>query len=311
MSGHTYGSVLVPIQITDEMLSSSSRAEDDFAAWSAATNYGTTDADRVIGTTTHRIYQSVRASNLNHNPEDPANRAGDAPWWVEVGPTSRWAMFDSMVSTATEVDETLTVVIRPGSFNAFDLRGLFAETIQVTVKDGPGGAVVWSYIGDLEDSAPPDYYEHFFAPFRPKTDFIATGIPPYRDMELSITLSASSGPVRCGMLSVGDLRPLGRSILGGKVKPKTYSYIKTDEFGKTEIRKRHSSIDLSFTVLLDQSEANAVMDVMTMAQDVPCVWVAATSAERAYLRAFGLASAELTDEHQRQAQLSINVQGFI
>jgi len=178
----TYASVLVPIAIDSGMLASSTEAEDDYAAYNPATTYGITDSDRVISTTTHRIYQSLRASNINHDPDDVVNRAGDAPWWQDVSATNRWKMFDDQVATPTIADSPFTVVLTPGPFNAVDLRGLDADEITITVKDAPGGAVTYTYTGDLEGSEPGDYYEYYFDPFKPQTDFIATGIEPYQEL---------------------------------------------------------------------------------------------------------------------------------
>jgi hypothetical protein len=90
-----------PTPITDTEFISSTRAENDHAAWSAATTYAL--AARVISTATHRIYESVQAGNLNHALTDVA-------WWIDIGPTNRWAMFDTVVGSITSQATPLTVV---------------------------------------------------------------------------------------------------------------------------------------------------------------------------------------------------------
>ena len=103
-----------PVAITDAMLISSTRAENDYTTWASGTTYAL--AARVISTTTHRIYESVQAGNLNHNPITDSGT-----WWIDVGPTSRWAMFDQTVGTVTEQASPLTVVLAPGAITALAL----------------------------------------------------------------------------------------------------------------------------------------------------------------------------------------------
>lgn len=302
-------SVLVPIEIVDSILVSSSAAETDYAPWNGATTYATDQY--CISTVTHRIYKSMKDGNVGKDPTDIANRTGTTVWWQDVGPTNKWAMFDGEVSTQTVVASPLTVVLRPGFFNAFYMGAIDAEQIDCVVTDAPGGNVIWSFSGALEGSAPADYYEYWFTAFKPMTDFLANGIDQYNDAELSVTLSKASGTVKVGVLSVGDLRPLGNTQYGAKAKPKTYSYIKVDEFGKTKIVRRKAAKDLSLTAWIKTEEANSVVDTLTEVLDVPCVWIGHSLPEYAGLRAFGLGRGEVSYDKPKDCLLTIDVEGMI
>lgn len=302
-------SVLAPVTITDAMLISSTVAETDYAAWSGATTYAI--GDLRISTATHRIYQSLRATNLNNDPTLIANRTGGSPWWLDVGPTNRWAMFDGIVSTATSFTTTFTLVLHPGFFNSLYLGGLVADTLAITVKDAPGGTVIYSYSGTLEASAPSDYYEYFYDRFKPATDYLASGIDAYSAAEITLTLTKASGLGLIGILALGDLRELGKTLYGAKVKPKTYSYIKIDEYGNNTIIRRKAATDMTATAWLDLTEANTVLDVIKSVLDVPCVWIGTDLAAYSALRVFGLGSGEISYDHPQDCLLSINVQGLI
>ena len=64
--------ILNPLTVTDSILTSSSLAETDYAAWNAATAYNA--GDRVIRTSVHRIYERVIAGTTATAPEsDPVN----------------------------------------------------------------------------------------------------------------------------------------------------------------------------------------------------------------------------------------------
>lgn len=302
-------SILAPVSITDAMLTSSSVAENDYAVYNASTTYAL--GVRCISTVTHRIYESAQAGNVGKDPTNIANRAGTSIWWIDVAPTNRWAMFDGIVSTQTSIASTLTVVLRPGVFNAFYLGGIDADTITYSVRDSPGGTVVSTYTGVLEGSAPDDYYEYFFDRFKPMTDFTASGIPEYNAAELTITLTKASGNVKVGILAVGDLRPLGKTQFGVKAKPKTFSYIKVDDAGNNTIKKRKASTDLSATAMLELSDANMVLGTLRSVLDVPCVVICSDRIVHEGLRCFGLVSGEISYDHPTHCQLSLNVQGLI
>jgi hypothetical protein len=302
-------SVLAPVTIDDTILISSTVPESDYPAWNSSTNY--TTGTRCISTVTHRIYECVTAHS-NKDPTNVVNQSGTAVYWLDIGPTNRWAMFDSEVSTQTEVVSPLTVVLHPGSFTGLYLAGLDAASISITVTDAPGGNVIYSYTGQLEGSQPADYDEYFFDRFKPLTDFLASDIEQYNSAELTISLSsASSGMVKCGALAVGDLRALGRTQRGAKAKPKTYSYIKTDDFGRTSIKRRKSAKDMTASALLDLSEANMVTDLIQSLLDVPAVWIASAGQEYGALRVFGLGSGEISFDSANYCQLSLSVQGLI
>lgn len=302
-------SVLAPLVVDDSVLVSSTAAEDDYASWSSGTTYSA--GAFCISTTTHRVYQSMADSNVGKDPTDVNNQSGSTVYWLDYGPTNRWAMFDNEANTQTIVPLSLTVVLQPGSFTAFYLAGLDAATIDVVIRDAPGGNILYSYSGDLEGSMPADYDEYFFDRFKPQTDFLVSGIEQYTSGELTITLASPSGNVKCGVLAVGDLRSLGQTQYGAKAKPKTYSYIKTDDFGRTTIKRRKAAKDMTATAFLHPSEANTVTDLIESLLDVPAVWIGSDLPEYGFLRVFGLGSGEISADGPTYCQLSLTVQGMI
>ena len=107
--------ILVPITITDAMLSSSTIAEPAAGetAWNAATSYAV--GDRCILTATHRVYENLIAGINATSPE--LALTGATPRWLDYGPTNRWARFDGIVNTASTDTTTFTYVLTPGFFN--------------------------------------------------------------------------------------------------------------------------------------------------------------------------------------------------
>lgn len=122
----------VPITFTDADLIYTDVTEDDYAAWNSGTTYA--KGARVIRTTTHKIYESLQASNLNKTPESQPT------WWIEVSATNRWKLLDGSLFQATSVSGTMRYYWALPS--AIDTVGL-AEV--------EGGNV---YVGLIETSSP-------------------------------------------------------------------------------------------------------------------------------------------------------------
>lgn len=301
-------SVLIPVPITDVMLISTNVAEGDYPIWSNSKTYAV--GERCINTQTHRIYESLKAGNLNKDPASVINQTGSAPWWLDVGPTNRWAAFDSQVSTQTK-ETMIKYVLKPGNINSIYLGGLDAEQLIITVRDRPGGDIIYQCTDPLESSMPGDYYEYCFSRFEPQRDFIVTELPPFFNCEITIELSRLSGNCACGIIVFGDFVPLGRTQYGVKVKPKSYSVIKTDDWGNTKILKRKSARDLSGSALLNIEDSESVNQCLTSVLDTPCVWVAANVKKYSSLRVFGIGSGEICYDMPKDCSLTVNVQGVI
>lgn len=300
-------SVLVPIKITDAMLISSTAVDTGYTAWSGATSYVV--GDRVRSDTTHRVYECA-AAHTNKDPTNVINRAGIIIYWNDIEATNKWMVFDDFAATQTQATSPLTMVIEPGAFNSVFLGGIDATSLTITVKDFSGGSVIFTETSTLEGSMPDDYYEWCFDPFEPMTNYLVSGIDAYADMELTIALNSAS-TVKCGIVSIGDLKPIGNALYGLKIKPKTYSRIKVNEYGVTVIVKGKSASDLSLSAYVPLDSANRVKTILTDTLDVPCVWVGHEGEDYEATRVFGLGSGELSYDHLEDCILTLNVNGLI
>lgn len=303
-------SVLVPVKVTSAMIVSTSVPENDYGAYVPSKAYVL--GERCISTVTHRIYESVSQSpNSGHDPTLLINQFGAVPWWVDQGPTNLWALFDAYVSTQCTVASPLTLTLRVGSFNAIALFGLEADRLGITVRDAPGGNVIYSHDDDLEGSDPGDYYEYFFDRFKPQTTFLVSGLDAYNNAEITISLSRITGQVKCGLVALGDMRPIGLTEYGAKVTPNTFSYIETDKFGRTTIELGTNTTDMSLVARLGIAEANSVFGTLKELQAVPCVWIATDAVEYSALRVFGLGTPTLSYDGPNLCTVTLDVKGLI
>lgn len=301
--------LLVPIDIIDVMVISSTIAEPDAGetAWVSGATYAV--GDKAIRTSTHRVYKRAVAGAGATPPED------DTDNWTDFAPTNKWAAFDTEVSTQSIGASPLTYVLQPGFFNALSMYGLEGEDLTVTVKDEPGGATIYSWTEPLIEPVP-DWYEWLFSPIQARSKVVLDGILPYPEAELTITITSGAN-AKCGMLNIGDLRPLiggaewGGTLAGAKAEPVSFSYIKTELDGTTRIVRRRSATDMTATVAMPRNVADYALASVQEVLDIPCSWIATDRPGYQGLNVFGLGSGSLSYDSPNTATLNINVKGLV
>lgn len=306
--------IITPISIAVAMIGAGTTIAEPAAGetlWVPGHNY--TVGEIVIRLETHRKYKCA----VDHTSGSTTAPELDPTKWVDVGPTLRHAPFDIYTSTAATAVTSMTYVLTPGFFNALALYGLVGSQIVITLKDAPGGAVLYTETRTLSED-PAGWYEYLFSPFRSVSQITWSGLPIRPTAELTITVAASSGqPVGVGMIVCGDMTPLfgsmrwGGTEYGAKAEPVTYSYIKTNDDGTTSIVRRHHATNLRCTVAMPRSEADSVLQAVQQVLDVPVAWVATEVAGFRGLNVFGLGSASMSYDSFGTATLEINVRGLI
>jgi len=294
--------VLVPIEVTDTVLKSSSVAEDPTPAWVAGT-YAIGYQCHLVST--HRVYERTVATASAVAPNlDPTG-------WKDLHATNRWAMFDQAMDTVTRANNTLTVVLQPGYHNALAILGIEGGSLlHVVERDAPGGNIVREYSDNLEESQPADWWEYYFMPFKPRTGVLVADIEPFYNAEVTVTLSGQ-GVVGIAMLAVGDLRPLGDTTFDSEAIPVDYSYVDIDAYGNNTILKGKTAKDLAVTVEFDAREANRVTDTVHELLGRPCLWVSNRRDQYRYLWSFGLGSGKVRPKDAKTCVLPLQVKGLI
>lgn len=304
--------ILTPITLTDALLVSSTIAEPAAGetAWVSAGTYAL--GNQRIRTTTHRIYECIQA----HSGRTAAPEA-DPLYWEDIGPTNRWAPFDTYVSTPAVATTSATWVLSPSFIDALALYGLVGNQLSVTVKAGSGGATLFAQTWSLYEQAT-GLYEYLFVQQRAVDRKLITGLPLHPDAEVTVTLSGGAGtPVSVGMINLGHYVRLagasdwGGTLAGASAEPITYSRITTNEFGETVIKRGHRATGLRAEVIIPLDEATAALRTVQNVLDVPVSWVATDTEGYEGLNVFGLGSASLSYESPSHTKLSITVKGMI
>jgi hypothetical protein len=247
----------------------STTATEAYSNWSNATTYSINARVVYSG----RIYESLQNSNTNHIP------SSSPTWWVDIGPSNGFAMFDQQISTGTTAGTSLTVVFQPGTIDSLALINLNTDTVQIVVKDSPGGTIVYDQTGGLSFVSVSDWYQYFvYDPLLKRTQLVFYGIPPIADCEVTLTF-ASSTSISVGECVFGLLNSIGLTQFGASAGIIDYSRKETDDFGTVTFVKRPYSKRLNAEVYVQRADINRVQRLLYNLRAAPAVWIASEESD--------------------------------
>jgi hypothetical protein len=258
--------VIPPITITDAMLTSHTVAEPAAGetAWNAATNY--TLGTQVIRTTTHRIYQNLIAGVDATIPENAPTR------WLDVGPTLRWAMFDTLRNSATTAATSMTVVLTPGRrIDSIALMGVVGETITVSMTSSPLGTV-YSTTENLILRNTVSWSGYFYGAFTYAGSAVRFDLPQFTNGVITITVSRTSGNVSLGALVIGQHFDIGTVLSQAKSDALNFSTVTRDAFGNATLVPRRTIPTTSQQILTTPDRVDRMREVRSALNAVPAVW---------------------------------------
>lgn len=268
--------VISPIVINDAVLNSSSVAETEYSAWSAATDYAV--GARVIRN--HVVYESVQTPNVNHAPES------SALYWAAISPSNRWAMFDSEYSTATTAANSISVNLRPVNINALALIGLIGSQVTITVNETPGGTTIYQRTASLDGTLITDWYQYYFEPYAQLRELTFNDLPPYSSGEIIVTVTGTSN-VAIAQLVLGTIYTLGETLQGAQSGIIDYSRKDVSPTGTITLQRRKYSRRMSLSGVVDNGAVTKLQAILADLRALPCVWIAHTDAALSLLIVFG------------------------
>lgn len=254
-----------PETITAAKLTASNVAENDHPVYSDATTYAI--GNRVIFN--NRIYESLQDANTGNQPDISPT------FWLDVGATNRYRMFDSIVNSQTTNTGTITVTITPGvAITAAVFFNLIAATIRV--RGFVGASDFYDRTIELNDySAINSWFNYFYSPVgeRINSEVAFLDIPAVGGASYEITISNGTEMAACGEATFGGQTIIGDSGFGAAVGIINYSRKDTDQFGNIVITKRGSASRGSFDILVDTVRVAFVKRQLTNVKDVPVVFI--------------------------------------
>ena len=298
--------VVRPVTITDDILVSSSVPESE-AVWSSGATYG---ANAIVrghtDATAHRLFESQQAGNLNHNPTTDTGA-----WWVEIGPSNRWAMFDTTISTQTEAeDEIETVTAPPGLVDTISVQAVSAASLRIVQEDDDEGVVYDETFSLVSDSGITDPYAYCFEPIERLSELTVTGLKPYAGSTVTVTLEEPGETVLCGALIPGLSRDIGGAQYGATVGIIDFTRKTRDTNGNYTVIPGAFSKRANFQVLVENTFIDQLQNLLISLRATPTLYVGsdayAITTVYGYYRDFNVEIAYPT-----KSLCSIEIEGLI
>lgn len=256
--------VITPIEINDARLTSSTIAEPDTGEtlWNAATSYVLGDV--VIRTTTHKKYENILAGVDAGLPENTPTR------WIEVAPTNRYAMFDTLRNTQSIKASPVTVVLTPAvRIDSIGILSVDADEVDISIT--VGSETVYSATRNLNTREVFDWYDYFFSEFSKTPNVVFFDIPPYSNAVITITFTSVS-TIKVGAIVIGNQTDLGKAIHGVSSDELNFSRIDREVTGESVLLRRRSVPKINIQSLADPSKLNKIRDTRKNLNAVPAVW---------------------------------------
>jgi len=214
----------------------------------------------------HRTYESVQASNTGHNPP-----TDDGTWWLDIGPTNRWAMFDVYRTTRTVDASPLEVTVTAGErVDAVGVVGIIGDSVEIEVV--VDAVTVYTNSRELSTRDVVSWYDYFFTPFTYRESAAFFDLPPYTAAEITVRVIRATGDAGCGGVILGRSAYLGVTVNNAVSDAQNFSTINRDEFGNATLIPRRTVPRLPVTVIADRAAVNKIRSVREALNAEPALW---------------------------------------
>lgn len=276
---------IAPITITEAMILSTNLAEDDHPEWDGATTYAE-DAYCIITGSTHAIYRSLQAGNLNNSPLDPANIN---VWWQRISATNRWKPFDDKPTVKATGAGSITFTFGGlGLVDGVALIGLEAESARLVITAGDPVVTVYDQTISLADSGSVvDWYTYFFEPTSYADKLIFPEVPPYSEATYEVTISGT-GTVGLGQLVLGRDHRIGTTVHGTGLGIEDFSSKEVDDFGNAFVEEGYFAQIVDFEAKIDTQTASRVFKLLASRRAKPTVYYAGSNTDHFGTSVFGI-----------------------
>lgn len=262
--------ILKPLTITPAMLVSCDVPETDYLAYAAGTTYAASTPSAVVRVIdNHVIYQSLQAANTGHTP------ATSPTWWVVVGATNRWKMFDLVNSSQTAQGVSMSYVLRPGTVvtavAAVNLKSV--QTVRVRMISDAYGLVYDKTITRTRTPPGQGWWNWFFGRRSESLTSYYEDLPSFLDAQILVDFTGLAD-MAVGTLMLGTVSTWGKGVTyGASLGIRDYSKKETNEWGEVVLTQRTYARKLQFTLVLDSTEVDPLYRYLGSLRAVACLWI--------------------------------------
>lgn len=255
--------------------------------------------------TRHDVYKSLVGSNIGNAPAISPNH------WIRVDSTNRWRMHDNSMGSQTANSNSIANVYEAKQIiDAVALMNISAASIQLTVTDAIEGVVYDQTFSGIAPISASSFYAWGFEPIVRITDMIISGLPPYLNADIALTMTDTGGTVLCGNCVLGKIREFGGTQYGMGMRIDDYSIKSKSTFGIYTAQEGAYSRRLDAMVYVDSGAVDAVFGLLATYRAIPAVYVGSSLYGSSIVFGF-VNSFNPVVQYPTQSLMKIEIEGLI
>jgi len=257
---------ILPEEVTETMLVSSTVPLDDYTTWVAG-EYTTGDEVR------YDLSAYRAATTTTDRPDQGAEK--DPKTWVRLGYVNRWrGLRDGPDSKTLRVGGVQYVIQAAETVTAVSVQGCEGFELELTMEDATAG-VVYNETKKLLDYEVDNLYDYLFKPPSLMPDAVFEDLPPYRGAK--ITIEARGGDetqsASIGRFSMGIPVFLGDEEWGTTISGISGSVRERDGFQNLTIVPGRFIPVVNFRLVIDTPDLDRVRRALVAVADIPCPYI--------------------------------------
>lgn len=241
----------------------------DAIPWQSGTTYTFVSGENKQVTYNKRTYQLAATTTINTTLPTSTSPS----YWVDAGPSNRWASFDLLRNSASKNRNQLTIVLSTGTrVDTAVLVGMQGvRKAIINVYSATAGGTMYTLNKDLTNREPTGWYDYFFSDITTSKSTVFTNLPPYSDAIISITLIGSD--IELGGVVLGKAVYLGSVQRGITSDVINFSTVTRDVFGNATMVQRRNVPKTNQTLFADKSLINNIRAVRDQLNAIPAAWI--------------------------------------
>ena len=251
--------VIDPYIITATTLTDTNVTEDDYDVYDISTSYAANDRVIVTGDI-HKIYQSVTGSNLGN---EPSGTTASTDYWVYVGATNRWKVFDNQTGDLTSKVTPITYqVTEPRIVTDVAFFRISKATEATIVVTDPDTVEIYNETFSLIDvSHMTDWLLFFTEEPRYVRQKIISGLPAVAGSQIDMSFTGPTGEtIGVGQICLGRAVNIGQTLTGTEPGYVSYSRKVRDPFGNALITERGFKRRVNYVAAVDPKRVDNIIE---------------------------------------------------
>jgi hypothetical protein len=207
------------------------------------------------------------------------------PYWAEVSPSNRYAMFDAEVNTSTTSMDEIAVEVHPSeTATGISFFNLVGSSLNITVTDSMD-VEVYNVDVSLDGTIIATSWDWWFRTFRQKQTYVNSEFPPFYNSTIKATLTGS-GEVAIGAMQVGTSEYIGTALQGTGFGCDDYSIIER-VFDKTKFVKKGNAQLTNVELYVEGWRMSTTVQTLRSTLSTPATFVPTNDDQYSFMSTLG------------------------